>query len=274
MTKIIRHFAWEFALICVFVMKGSLEQHMDRAFLTAIAKVSTHVDQTNIGTSVEAHVKRQIAMMTQIIQHFVREFALTCVFVKKDSLETKMGSVFRTESASLSSNVGQTNIGTYVEARVKRQIAMMIQVIQFFARECALICVFVMKASLETKMGSVFPTESALLLTNVDQTNIGTYVEALAKRQIAMMTQITQCFVRECALICVFVMKDSLEIKMESVFLMASALLSRNVGQTNIETNVETLAKNQTAMMIQNIHESVLSVSDTFFLFSSIKLIF
>ena len=212
MTPIIQHFARKFALICVFVMKGSLEQHMDRAFLTAIAKVSTHVDQTNIGTSVEAHAKRQIAMMTKIIQHFVREFALTCVFVKKDSLETKMG--------------------------------------------------------------SVFPTESALLLTNVDQTNIGTYVGALAKRQIAMMIQITQCFVRECALICVFVMKDSLEIKMESVFLMASALLSRNVGQTNIETNVETLAKNQTAMMIQNIHESVLSVSDIFFLFSSIKLIF
>ena len=57
--------------------------------------------------------------------------------------------------------------------------------------------------------------------------------------------------------------------KMESVFPMASALLSMIVDQTSIVMNVETPAKKQTAMIIQMIHQFVLSVSDAFSHFSS-----
>ena len=212
--------------------------------------------------------------MTQIIHRFALKFALICVFVMQGSLELHMDHAFLTASAKVSTHVDQTNIGTFVEVLAKRLIAMMTQIIRCFAREFALTCVFVKKDSLGMRMGSVFPTASALLSLIVGQTNIEIYVEALAKRPIAMTTQIIPCFARECALICVFVMTDSLEMKMGSVFLMASALLPRNVGQTNIGTNVGTLARNQTAMMIQNIPESVLSVSDTFFHFESIQLIF
>ena len=78
------------------------------------------------------------------------------------------------------------------------------------------------------------------------------------------MTQIIRDFACKFAQICVFAIKGSLEMKMESVSLMASALLSTIVDQTNIVMNVETLAKKQTAMMIQMIHPSVLKVSVTF----------
>ena len=84
------------------------------------------------------------------------------------------------------------------------------------------------------------------------------------------MTQIIRDFACKFALICVFAIKGSQEMKMESVSLMASALLSTIVDQTNIVMNVETLARKQTVMMIQKIHQFVLSVSDAFSRISSL----
>ena len=85
------------------------------------------------------------------------------------------------------------------------------------------------------------------------------YVETLDQT-----TQTILHFVCKFVPICVFVIKDLPEMKMENVFLMASVFLSVHVDQMNIVTNVETLAKKQTAMMIQMIHPSVLKVIDTF----------
>lgn len=77
-------------------------------------------------------------------------------------------------------------------------------------------------------------------------------------------TQLIHHFVCKFVPICVFVTKDLPGMKMENVFLMASVFLSVHVDQMNIVMNVETLAKKQTAMMIQMIHPSVLKVSVTF----------
>ena len=73
--------------------------------------------------------------------------------------------------------------------------------------------------------------------------------------------------------ICVFVIKDLPGMKMEIVFLMASAFLLVHVDQMNTETNVETLAKKQTAMTISKIHPSVPNVS-LYFIFSCFSLSF
>ena len=61
--------------------------------------------------------------------------------------------------------------------------------------------------------------------------------------------------------------------KMEIVFLMASAFLSVHVDQMNTGMNVETLAKKQTAMTIPKIHPSVPNVS-LYFIFSCFSLSF
>ena len=75
------------------------------------------------------------------------------------------------------------------------------------------------------------------------------------------MTPIILHFACKFALICVFAIKDLQETRMENVFQMASVYLLMNVDRTNIAMNVEILARNQTAMMIQTIHPFVLSVS-------------
>merc|ERR1719259_1046855 len=86
--------------------------------------------------------------------------------------------------------------------------------------------------------------------------NIAMSVEILVKRLIAQIQIINEC-VWKFVPICAFVIKDLPGMKMEIVFLMASAFLSVHADQMNTGTSVETLAKKQTAMTIPKIHPSV-----------------